>query len=156
MSIKNKGIITVQHGKANTQELDEILTNLSDGEYGYLLFDKEKNRVLPQLKYLFGVVLKTISKGLPDFPPTDALYSFFAERFGPRKCCQIHGKSFNYFSFKNLQSSEMGRIINEIIHYAHSEWNIDIPTRDDLRNSEASEPYLNAYAEQWKDFSIKI
>ena len=68
MAIRSKGIVTINDGDVDLNEFKESLYDLSDGEYGFLIFDKEKNKTLPQLKYLNGVVLKRISEELPDIP----------------------------------------------------------------------------------------
>lgn len=57
--------LIVQDDKAATQELQLAIENLKDGDYTVLIMDDTKNKALPQLKYLFGVVLKTISDQLP-------------------------------------------------------------------------------------------
>lgn len=153
--IKIKGIVTVREGDADTHELDS-LDNLPDGEYGFLIFDKQKNRSLPQLKYLFGVVLRTISDGLPDHPPVDALYRYFEEVYAPIHTCTIEGEKYEYFDLKNDKSIEMDDVIEKIIHHAATQWNIKIPTREEIKAAEARELYAEAYAEMWKNHSRKI
>ena len=69
--------LIVQDGKACTEAANLAFEKLSDGDYTVLIFDDAKNRSLPQLKYLFGVVLKEISEKLPTHPPVDALYRYF-------------------------------------------------------------------------------
>ena len=155
--IKCKGIINVQNDDADTQELMDSVRELGDGEYGYLLFDKEKNKALPHLKYLFGVVLKAISDGLPDHPPVDALYRYFEEIYAPIRTCEIRGEKYEYFDLKNEKSIEVNDIIEKIIHHATTEWGIkEILKRDDLKTPEAKAPYLDAYASQWDNYSRKI
>ena len=66
--IKKKGRVEVLCGEADTEELLDSLENLPDGEYKFLIYDEAKNRSLPQLKYLFGIVLKQISDALPEHP----------------------------------------------------------------------------------------
>lgn len=77
MAIRSKGIVTINDGDVDLNEFKESLYDLSDGEYGFLIFDKEKNKTLPQLKYLNGVVLKRISEELPEHPGISALYRYF-------------------------------------------------------------------------------
>ena len=66
-SLKNDSMLhgqarlIVQDNKAAKQEIELAIGNLKDGDYTILIMDDTKNKSLPQLKYLFGVVLKTIS-----------------------------------------------------------------------------------------------
>ena len=148
--IKIKGVVEVQDNNAGFKELVDLLDNLPNGEYEYLIYDKLKNRSLPQLKYLFGVVLKTISNGLPDHPPVDALYRYFEEVYAPIHTCEIQGERYEYFDLKNEKSIEMDDVIERIIHHAATQWNITIPTKEEIREAEARELYVDAYAEMWK------
>lgn len=155
--IKSKGIINVQNDGADTQELLCSVKELRDGEYGYLIFDKERNKALPHLKYLFGIVLKTISDNLPDHPTVDALYRYFEEVYAPIHTCKIHGEKYEYFDLKNEKSIEVNDVIEKIIRHAETEWGITgILTRDELKAPEAKELYAEAYAAQWENLSRKI
>ena len=146
----------VQGDYADMKEFKDSLDNLPDGEYGYLLFDKQKNRSLPQLKYLFGVVLKTISENLPDHPSIDALYRYFEEIYAPIHTCYINGEKYEYFDLKNEKSIEMDDVIEKIIHHTTNQWNISILSKEEIKASEAREPYMDAYSEMWKNLSRKI
>ena len=146
----------VQGDYADMKEFKDSLDNLPDGEYGYLLFDKQKNRSLPQLKYLFGVVLKTISENLPDHPSIDALYRYFEEIYAPIHTCYINGEKYEYFDLKNEKSIEMDDVIEKIIHHATNQWNISILSKEEIKASEARDPYMDAYSEMWKNLSRKI
>ncbi len=152
--IRSKGIVEVHEGYADTSELLEAVDILPEGEYGYLLFDKKKNRSLPQLKFLFGYLLKTLSEELEGHPDPEALYSYFEELYAPIHRCKIPGeeKEFEYFDLKNEPAAEMDYVINEIIHHAKNEWGIDLLSRKGLSASEASELYAGAYAETWKNY----
>lgn len=154
--IHAKGIIEVHNGYADTEELLDSVDDLPDGEFGYLLFDKEKNRSLPQLKYLFGVVLKTISEQLDSHPPVDALYRYFEEIYAPILTCNIQGEKYEYFDLKNAKSVELDDVITKIIQHAAEQWGISMPSRDELKTPEAHEVYVGAYAEMWKNLSRKI
>ncbi len=156
--IRSKGIVEVHEGYADTSELKEAVDILPDGEYGYLLFDKKKNRSLPQLKFLFGYILKTLSEELEGNPDTEALYSYFEELYAPIHSCKIPGedKAFEYFDLKNEPAAEMDYVINAIIHHAKEEWGIDLLTRDQLKAAEASELYAGAYADTWKNYLRKV
>ena len=54
--IKKKGAFEVNDGYAETEEVLNAIDTLPDGQYNYLIYDNKKNRTLPQLKYLCGVV----------------------------------------------------------------------------------------------------
>ena len=156
MAIRSKGIVTINDGDVDLNEFKESLYDLSDGEYGFLIFDKEKNKTLPQLKYLNGVVLKRISEELPGHPDISALYRYFEELYAPILKDEIDGETYEYFDLKSAKSSGMNEVIEKIIHHAKTKWNIEIITRDELKLPSASEPYADAYANQWKDYSRKI
>jgi hypothetical protein len=155
--IKSKGIVNVYKNNADKQELLQDVESLGDGEYGYLIFDKQSNKALPHLKYLFGIILKGISDELPDHPPVDALYRYFEEIYAPVRTCNIRGEKYEYFDLKNEKSNEVNDVIEKIIHHAETEWNISgFLKRDELKASEARAPYLEAYASQWENLSRKI
>lgn len=156
--IRAKGIIDIHNGYADTSELLDSVDLLTDGEYGYLLFDKNKNRSLPQLKFLFGYLLPTLSEQLEEHPEPEALYRYFEEIYAPIHSCNIPGEEqvFEYFDLKNENAIEMSNVIEKIIHHAMSEWNIDLLSRDLIKTSEAQEAYAGAYAEMWKNYSRKI
>lgn len=156
--IKAKGIIDVHNGYADTSELMDSVDHLGEGEYGYLLFDKTKNRSLPQLKFLFGYLLPTLSEQLENHPEPEALYRYFEEIYAPIHSCDIPGeeRTFEYFDLKNENAAEMSNVIEKIIHHAMSEWHIDLLDRDLIKSSEAQEAYAGAYAEMWKNYSRKI
>lgn len=115
--IRSKGIVEVHEGYADTSELKEAVDILPDGEYGYLLFDKNKNRSLPQLKFLFGYLLKTLSEELEGNPNPEALYRYFEELYAPIHSCKIPGEAnvFEYFDLKNEPTAEMDYVIERII-----------------------------------------
>lgn len=156
--IRSKGIVEVHEGYADTSELKEAVDILPNGEYGYLLFDKKKNRSLPQLKFLFGYILKTLSEELEGNPDPEALYSYFEELYAPIHRCKIPGEEneFEYFDLKNEPAAEMDYVINEIIHHAKKEWDIDLLTRERLKAAEAAELYAGAYADTWKNYLRKV
>ena len=156
--IREKGIIEVREGCADTDELLDSVDNLEDGEYGFLLFDKKKNRSLPQLKFLFGYILPTISEELESHPEPEALYRYFEEIYAPIHRCKIPGEveEFEYFDLKNEPATEMDFVIEKIIHHAMSEWQIDLLSRDRLKAAEAQEAFAGAYANTWKNLSRKI
>ena len=156
--IRAKGIIEIRDGCADTDELLDSVDELPAGEYGYWLFDKKKNRSLPQLKFLFGYLLKTLSEELEEHPDPEALYRYFEELYAPLHTCKIPGEenTFEYFSLKNESATEMDFVIEKIIHHAKSEWGIDLLSRDLLKAAEAQEAYAGAYAETWKNLSRKI
>lgn len=156
--IRAKGVIDIHDGYADTSELLDSVDFLPNGEYGYLLFDKQKSRSLPQLKFLFGYVLKTLNEKLEGHPEPEALYRYFEELYAPIRVCNIPGEDeqYEYFDLKNEPAAEMDFVINKIIHHAKTEWGIDLLTNGAIKASEAQELYAGAYAETWKNLSRKI
>lgn len=149
--IKRQGSFEIHNNEAFPRTLRVQVENLPEGEYKYLILDDKKNPVLPQLKYLFGVVLKTISDELPSHPPVNALYRYFEEVYAPLRICEIEGERYEYFDLKNEKSVEVNNVINDIVHHATSQWRITIPERDSLKSAEATELYADAYLEAWKN-----
>lgn len=137
------------------QGLVDDTRGLPDGNYNYLIFDNKRNRPLPQLKYLFGVVLKSISDALPGHPPVDALYRYFEEAFAPIHSCIICGEKFEYFDLKSETSTEVDDVIQRIIHHAKTQLGIEIPDKESMKMPEAKELYTDAYAEIWKSAATK-
>lgn len=152
--IKGKGKIRKIGGVLQKRELDEALAKLKDDVDGYdfLLYDHKSNRQLPNLTYLFSVVLKQISDELPDHPSTTALYKYFEEIFAPEHTCTINGEKYTYFDLKNEKSTDFGNVVEKIAEYAHKRWNITIIAKDELRNAEAREFFAKAYANQEVDW----
>lgn len=142
--------LIVQDGKVANEAANLAFGKLKDGDYRLLILDETKNRSLPQLKYLFGVVLKTISEKLPTHPPVDALYRYFEEVYAPIRTCDLPGgEKFDYFSLKNEKASEMNDVIERIVRHVRTEWGIEITPRDAIREPEAKELWAGAYTEQW-------
>ena len=100
--------------------------------------------------------MKRISDEHPDHPSVSALYRYFEELYAPILNCELDGETYEYFDLKRAKSSEMNDVIEKIIHHAKTKWNIDVITRDDLKLPSASEPYVDAYANQWQDYSRTI
>ena len=155
--IRAKGVVEIHDGYADTSELLDSVDLLPNGEYGYLLFDARKNRLLPQLKFLFGYVLKTLSEELPERPKPEALYRYFEMLYAPTHICYLPNESqpFEYTDLKNESAAEMDFVIQKIIHHAKSKWGIDLLERDMLKTPEARELYAGAYAETWNSFTRK-
>ena len=151
--IVRKGTLEVHEDGVHIEEMLKFVDGLPTGKYDYLLVDDKKNRSLPQLKYLFGVVLKTISREHPDHPPVIALYRYFEDMYASMHTCIIDGERFEYLDLKNEKSTEVDDVIQKIIHYAENSWNIKVPTKEELKTAEAKALYADAYMDVWKDFN---
>lgn len=142
--------LVIQNNEAVTNETLAIVEKLKDGDYTVLILDDAKNRSLPQLKYLFGIVLKTISEQLSTHPPVDALYRYFEELYAPIHVCNLpNGEKFEYFNLKNEKAAQMNEVIERIIHHAKTEFGIDIMAKTKTSMPEAKELWAGAYTEQW-------
>lgn len=148
--------LIVQDGKVLNDAATLVCGRLKDGDYIALIMDENKNRSLPQLKYLFGVVLKTISDQLPNHPPVDALYRYFEEVYAPIRTCDLPGcEKYEYFDIKNEKASEVNEFIESVVHHAATEWGVTILSRDEMKQPEARELWAGAYTEQWNLLSQK-
>lgn len=148
--IRKRGTFEVHKDGADLEELIDSVDELPEGEYDFVIYDTKKNRSLPQLKYLFGVVLKTISDELPNHPTVDALYRYFEAVYAPIHVCEIDGEKCEYFNLKNESSSEVDSVIQQIVHHATKKWGIKFPERDFLKLPEARQLYVEANYDLWK------
>lgn len=154
-----KGVINLSTDRIMDDEYQEAISHLKDGEYGFIIFDKKTNKLLPILKYLNGVVLKGISDALPRHPPVEALYRFFENKFCSDETCIIDDDEIgeiHYRSLKSLPTAEIAEIIDQIILFAKEKWGVDLLSRKDLKEVANSEPYLDAYANSWTDTSRTV
>lgn len=153
--IKLEGSFEVHEKGAGYKELEGYVNRLPPGDYNFVIYDNKKNRSLPQLKYLFGVVLKTISEKLPNHPPVNALYRYFEEIYAPIHVCNLPGlANYEYFDLKSEPTIELNNVIDNIIQHARNEFNISIPERNTLKLPEAKEAYVGAYTEMWRKFPL--
>ena len=151
--IKGQGKFRKIDGNLCKHELDASLPKLHDGASFKLLIVEEKpNRVLPQLTYLFSVLLKVISDQLPGHPPTEALYRYFEDEFAPLHTCKINGEVYEYTDLKREKSVDVGKFIETVTEFARNEWHLDIPENKELRKSENAELYSQAYLQQEVDW----
>lgn len=151
--IKKHGVFQVHKDDADLEELIDSVDVLPEGTYEYVIFDQKKNPSLPQLKYLFGVILKTISDKHPDHPKVDALYRYFEAVYAPIHVCEIDGEKFEYFDLKNEPKTEVDDFIQKVIHHATRQWGIKFVERDFLKLPEARELFVSANYDLWKRIS---
>ena len=149
----DKGIIKVFDGEIPEEEVLASIRKLEEGEYGYIIFDKQKNKSLNIVKFIMGYLLTEISKKLPDHPPVIALYRYFEEVFAPLNSCTINGEKYEYFDLKGEKVKEINSVVERIVDHAKSEWGIDVLSRSQLSSPEAQVPYAGAYANTWADYS---
>lgn len=148
--LRSQARLIVQDGRAANQEVDWAIGSLKDGDYTVLILDDAKNKSLPQLKYLFGVVLKSVSDQLPSHPPVDALYRYFEEIYAPIHTCNLPGgEKFEYFNLKNEKASELNELIESIVKHCDTEWGIKVMPKDKAKMPEAKELWAGAYTDQW-------
>lgn len=151
--IKSQGKFRKVDGTLFKHELDASLSKLPDGEsFRFLIVDDKPNRVLPQLTYLFSVLLKVISDQLPDHPPTEALYRYFEEEFAPLHTCKINGEVYEYTDLKRERVVDVGKFVESVTEFARKEWHLEIPENKDLKKPENAELYSQAYLQQEVDW----
>lgn len=108
------------------------------------------------MKYLYAVVLKTISEELPEHPKVEVLYRKFEKMFAPTRTTKLFKNEFSYQDLKNCSSSELDEVIQKIIWFASENLGIEVMQRLDFRPSEVTEAYVGAYNEQWEDYNRNI
>ena len=151
--IKGQGKFRKMNETLFKQELDDVLARLPDCEsYKFLIVDDKPNRLLPQLTYLFSVLLKVISDQLPDHPSTEALYRYFEDEFAPLHTCKINGEVYEYTDLKREKSVDVGKFIENVTEFARKEWHLEIPENKDLKKPENAEHYSQAYLQQEVDW----
>lgn len=143
--------LIVQDGQAVNEATSLAIRELKDGDYSVLILDDTKNKSLPQLKYLFGIVLKAVSEQLPTHPPVDALYRYFEEKFAPEHTCILpDGRRYHYLNLKDEKAKVLTEVTEKVIGFAKEKWDVKIDTdRDSLRLPEAKELWAGAYTDQW-------
>lgn len=157
MAILIKDILQIQDGDVELRRFKRRLLELDDGEYSVFICNKAKNKSLSQLKYLFGVVLRTIANELEgDRATVNDLYRFFERKYAPMKTVSLNGEDLVVQDLKNCSSKEMGDVIEQIIRFADSELGITIGSREQLKDPEAQEAYVDAYNNQWEGYDLKI
>ena len=157
MAILIKDIIQVENGDVEVRRIKRRISDLEDGEYSIFICNKQKNKSLSQLKYLFGVVLRTIANELEgDRATVNDLYRFFERKYAPMKTVSLNGEDLVVQDLKNCSSKEMGDVIEQIIRFADSELGITIGSREQLKDPEAQEAYVDAYNNQWEGYDLKI
>lgn len=157
MAILIKDILQIQEGDVELRRFKRRLLELDDGEYSIFICNKSKNKSLSQLKYLFGVVLRTIANELEgDRATVNDLYRFFERKYAPMKTVSLNGEDLVVQDLKNCSSKEMGDVIEQIIRFADSELGITIGSREQLKDPEAQEAYVDAYNNQWEGYDLKI
>lgn len=154
MALLSKAIVMIEKGRPDLIELKRALNELGDGEYAVLIANKEKNKSLTQMKYLWGTVLKMISEETGE--TTDNLYKYFELKYSPVKVVNVQGEDIPVRDMKRSTAKEMGLIIEQIIQFSQEELNIKIPTRDEMKDPEAQELYAGAYLDQWTDYNRKL
>lgn len=156
MSIKIKEVFHIEEGQMSEADEDKIfdqIEQLLPGDYSIFICDSKKNRSLSQLKYLFGVVLKIVSKETGE--TVNNLYRIFEKMFAPRKTVVLKGEEYIVQDLKNSTSKEMGLVIEQIIDYVETELNTKIPDQDQVRESIAQDIYIDAYNDDWFDKTMK-
>ena len=136
------------------KELKAALNDIPDNEnYLFYIVDDKKNRSLPNLSYLFAVVLKFISDKLPDHPPTEALYRYFEQKFALVHTCYINGEKYQYTDAKREKSIDVNDFIERVVEYSRRTWGIEIPENEELRSPEHREFYVQAHAQAEIDWN---
>ena len=157
MAILIKDILQIQEGDVELRRFKRRLLELDDGEYSVFICNKAKNKSLSHLNYLFGVVLRTIANELEgDRATVNDLYRFFERKYAPMKTVSLNGEDLVVQDLKNCSSKEMGDVIEQIIRFADSELGITIGSREQLKEPEAQEAYVDAYNNQWEGYDLKI
>ena len=152
--IKGKGKFRKICGELQKKELDSVLDGLPDGEnFLFLIVDDKPNRQIPQLTYLFSVLLKAISQQLPEHPGTKALYRYFEDMFSPLHTCKINGETYEWTDLKREKATDVGKFIERVAEYARKRWKMDIPDVEGLKFPENREQYSLAYLQQEADWS---
>lgn len=147
--IKVKEEINVNENGVDITPIKLQVKKLKPGSYALYICDKKKSRKFPQNKYLFGVVLKMISKET-DIDSKD-LYKIFETKFAPEKVVIFEEEEFIVRDMKRCSSAEMDAIILKIIDYAREEYGIHIPPSEDMISPECQELYVGAYNDCWEE-----
>ena len=150
--IKGKGKIR-NVGILQDSELTAALQKMKPGdEWDFLLTYDRGNRQLPQLTYLFSVVLKAISDKLPDHPSTISLYRYFEDLLAPRHDVTINGTPYTYKDLKSEKSVDINVFVEKVVETARESWGIEIPTQAHLGTAEERDTWSMVYRQQEVDW----
>lgn len=156
MAIVKKGVLFVNKGNPDLYELNRELRTIPDGEFAFYICDKKKNNVLPRLKYFNGVILKAISENYGKHPPVNVLYRKFEKMFAPVKTVYLFGSTFAYQDLKNCTPEEFDEVVKKVVEFAEDKLGITVLPRVDLKRTELTEAYVDAYNDQWRDYDRNI
>lgn len=145
--ILDKLMLTKAGGECDFSALRRSMKKLEDGDYAVFICNKSKNKTMPQLKYLFGIVLKEISNNT-GYEVND-LYRMFEKMFAPKKVLEFNNEEFITQDAKNLNAKDMGAFIEKIIHFASEELGIEIVSREDVKSPEAQGNYVDVENDYW-------
>lgn len=155
--IRGKGKLIKVDGKVACDEFQRACERLPDGDdYLFAICDNNRNRNLPVISFYFAVVLSYISDSLPGKPSTTALYKYFEDMFAPVHVVRINGQQFEYCDLKSELSHDIGDVIERVVEYARTEWGIEVPTKEEIKDPKLRELYSQAYLEQKADWSSFI
>lgn len=150
--IKGKGKVR-NIGILQCPELKAALQKMKPGdEWDFLLTDHRGNRQLPQLVYLFSVVLKAISDKLSDHPSTISLYRYFEDLFAPRHDVTINGTPYSYKDLKSEKSIDINNFVEKVVETARESWGIEIPSQAQLSSAEERDTWSKVYRQQEVDW----
>lgn len=158
MAILEKGIVRVSGGSPNTEEFDFRASLLTDGEYGFFIFDKKNNPMLPMIQYINGVLIQDIYKELKSRGVKVSrygLYKFFEQKFSPKIKESIGDVEVEYFNMKKMKVADLKEVAQQIKDWAKENLNLSFTSRNDLKGGKYNKQYAEVQANAWKNYNRK-
>lgn len=158
MAILEKGIIQIKDGSPDINEVAFRASLLTDGEYGFFIFDKKNNPMLPMIQYINGVLIQGIYKELKSRGlrvTRYGLYKFFEQKYSPKITEQIGDFEVEYYNMKKMKVAQLQDIADSIKEWAKQELNMDFTSREDLKSTKYNQQYAEVQANAWKNYNRK-
>lgn len=158
MAILKKGIVSVEDSGIEANEFLSKLGFLDKGDYGFIIFDKEENPMLPMMRYIHSILIKNIHKKLRQqgYKVTEiGLYRFFEQKFAPEITEQVGDEMITYQNMKGLKTKELSDIADKIVEFGNR-IGVTFPTRREMKTKRYNDKYVELYSRAWKNNSRRI
>lgn len=154
MAIIKRGIINVSENSPDTNEIVGVCNELDNGEYGFFIFDKKNNPMLPMIQYINGVLISNIHQHLvkKGFRITrDGLYKYFEQKFSDIIIEKIGNEAIEYYNMKNLKTAELSEIAEKIKRWGEN-IGVTFPSRNEMKKPEYEEQHAEVQASMWLNY----
>lgn len=154
MAIIKRGIVNITNNSPDANEFVGCCQTLEDGEYGFFIFDKKNNPMLPMIQYINGVLISNIHSFLKQKGyrvSRDGLYKFFEEKFSEPVTEKIGDDVITYYNMKKLKTSELGDIADKIKQWGEK-LGVSFPSRSEMKAPQYEQQHASVQADMWRNY----